>query len=405
MSSLFKNVKMPGAGFSSYLSTGIVLLVVVGLFFIPELIDFQRSLSGAKKEIPPAAVSTIAPLTEEMKAVEELTPEKGPGIFDRITDMANNFWEDSFGEPVWKKKAERGGHSGSESAKRQNLALEAGSILGGQSISWNMLHSSESTGVFKSALRDAQKLAKALPEQYQESRYALLNFAGGISRVLGANDKTMSAEDAVAYIEHLDMAVTDALLRERVERSDFVKWAEVSLEPVLSQGRSQRYKTRALPSFDPRLSLTEVLVKQKPGPQSRFDPRGKALVRFEGYVMGRDTETIFVTINGREVRKVSLRKRPDAQGRRSFKVPPMNARAIIGLNIYDKDGARYSRFYDFYRVASRFHWDADHGGAFVLPFEEGDPRVDWIFRIGGTGIRSGWGNLDDISGDFPMKAF
>lgn len=351
----------------SFLLTALVLILVVSLFFIPEIIRFQKSFTGlgAKEggEVPSEPSEKI-----EEHALGEKAPSGSP--LEKISGLIDSGYIDQM-------KARK--LLGSE---RTGTQLPPG--VKENKLSWDSLKSRASLEALRQAARDAQSLAKALPKDKVATRYALYNFVSGVRLVSEGNaDKSMSPEDAVHYLEFLQSAVSSTMLREGVDRSDYNKWVSVSLGPIMDESKALRMVQQRLP-FNPHLTLTRVTVRKAAGYKGEFRPRAPVYVQFVGYVSGKDIKKMELYLNDvLIVKKIAVRG-PDETGRRFFKPRQFPGVGYYTFRIYDQTGQIYQKTYTFFPRAGRFPW---HRGVFELPFKpDEDPRVDRFFTYRGGHI-------------------
>ncbi|MCB0310546.1 MAG: hypothetical protein KDD42_04895 [Bdellovibrionales bacterium] len=178
-----------------------------------------------------------------------------------------------------------------------------------------------------------------------------------------------------------------------------IKWSQVFVGEIFKGGNAERYKQSSVPAFNPRLTLTDVEVRQPAGAHGKFDHDGPAYLRVKGFLIGKDAKKLSLWHNGEEVRRLNLRKRADQFGRRKFKIPQRRARGIYTLVVTDKEGNRYSRSFSFYNRAQRFSWSKEKQGRYNIPFREGDPRFTSYFLVGGSG-----GSGRSMAGNFSQPS-
>ncbi len=397
MPSLVKDMRVSNITRSNFFVTAMVLVVIIALFFIPELVSFQRSFS--KKERRVAETSVVDELIESRK-VENITIDEPDSPLEKIWKLVRRDSRDSSEEA---SKIVIG-----EDGARAALRLDGSSaprFANGEQISWKTLRSDSSIRAYKAARKEALALAKTISEEAKSAKYALFDFSNGLTKVIDGVEKSMRPEEAAAYLEHLDQAVTEAFLKDRVERESFVRWTKISLGSYFENSRSQKFKMGATPSFNPHLTLTYVAIKQPPDHFGRFSHKQKPTVYAEGYVLGKDVKRLELVRDGGRVKSISLRAKADSRGRRWFKIGRRDARGIYTIRVYDREGNKTTRSYSFYDRASHFRWLKERGGEFAIPFEEMDPRYNTYFRLNTAKSSKSWGNLRTNEGDFPMQAF
>ena len=404
MASLVKDLRISNLTSNNFVITAVVLAVIIALFFIPELLELQKNLFSSSSQT--VKKEKVEPLKSEKQKLA-LKVESSP--LNRILELLDSGYLDQL-----KEKRMRGESivDDLEQALNTELPLPQGPkaslgsaeeiqprFVSGEQVTWKTLRASSSLKTFKDARKRALEIAAALDPAYSSAKFALYNFVNGLNKIIEGAEKSMKPEEAMAYLEHLDQDVTDSFLKDR--------WADVSLGALFEQSRSQRMKTRSVPAFNPGLTLTYVRVKQPSDRFGRFNPTRPALVYVEGFVRGKDAKRMVLLRNGEQVRRISLRKKMDTQGRRIFNIPQRDATGVYTIVAYDKEGSRYARSFSFYDRARQFNWIREQGGTFALPFAESDPRLTSFFMVAGQGRSRSMGNLESsASGEnFPMTQF
>ena len=250
----------------------------------------------------------------------------------------------------------------------------------------------------RNAFREAQKNAAAIlremPEKYQQTRFALLSFVNGTGWIQRAEKSSTSADRALTYIEQLDMEVTTAMIRESVDRSDFLSWSRISLGPLLSSSRAVRMKMKLEIPFNPRVTLAAVELRRPPRTQyGKFISNGRSIptmIRVAGYVVGKDTSKLMLIRNGKRATRVSLRGKPDEEGKRSFRFSANKGDGLFLLRAIDTQGNIVDTYYSFFPRADAF--PRRKNNSVILPIQsvsdpkdfvvaEVDPRLDRFFRV------------------------
>lgn len=361
-----------------------LLGLVVSLFFIPELISAYRSFSGqsskpkviAKKEAPEPKAEAV-----EVKRVSKDSAETN---LDKIFNLVSEGYLDNpSGDPQAKA-----------SLNPQSIDPKVIQNLGDKSITWELISTNSVRNAFRDAQRNASSILKTMPEKYQQTRFALISFNNGLAWIQRAEKSSTSAEKALAYIEQLDSEVTMAMLRESVDRSDFIAWSKISLGPLLSSSRAFRMKSRIEIPFNPRLTLASVELKRPPRTQySKYLSNGRhipTLIRASGFVIGKDTHKLVLLRNGRRATRVSLKGKPDDEGKRMFRFSANRGEGFFTLRAIDKDGNIVDNIYSFFPKADAF--PRRKNNSLMIPIRsvtdpkdfsigEVDPRLDRFFKV------------------------
>ena len=353
-----------------------VLAVIAALFFIPEIIRFQKGLSADKKKPLVAAAVSQQVETVEVAKKEEIKDvtapvvlkSQTPSIIDRFVSY---FKSDRGITPVELRRA---------TELAQSKIGSKNSLTTPQAISWASIRGPQSVANLKRAHDDSITLARSIPAKYPETTYALYAFAGGIKYVLGSAEKAMSAEKAFAFLVQLDQNVSETMLSEKVPAADYNVWSQISLGPLFARVRSMANKAKHQMPFNPQLRIVTLKVVQ-PGTTSRkFLENARSYIRLAGVVEGQDVQRVEVYQDGIRLKDRTLQK-ADKIGRKSFTVQGLEARGIYTFRAISKGGQTYTKSYNFYNRARQFPWLASKSGRFIIPYNNYDPRLDSLFLV------------------------
>lgn len=374
-----------------FLLTGVVLLLVLALFFIPELVSFQRSLSTTNN------ISTqVQQAQQDLKALggglpfasdDSMATAGSANPLDEVSAMLNP----SF---IEERRAKRVVETMPKSPPAQIESRD-----GVPKLSWDSLRSGTSLEPIRQAENEAALMAKQLPPRASASRFALLNFASSLRVIRTGGEKVMQPVEAVRYVDYTRLGVVRAMDHEGVDREFYNRFVTMSLGPVLDAQRGVGIAD--VPRvFAPNLALTRVSVFRSPARRKNSDT--KVLVGFSGYVVGREVKQIEIYQNGVRLDRV-VPGRADADGIRTFRYSRRNqkdGRGVFTLRITDQFGQVVERHYAFYPRARQFGWMRN--GYFNIPrVDNGDVRLDRFFAYGrdslimaaGMGAFEGGGDL------------
>ncbi len=380
MVSSIRSLGKSGLNPKGFIVTGVVLLLVLALFFIPELVNFQKTLSvdhvvGSQVHKAQQDLAALnSGLSQDSRATdqeERSTSLLGMNPLDEVSAMLNP----GYIEQVRAKKVV------------QTMPKTPGKVEsrdGIPKLSWDTLRSSASTSQMQQAENEAALIAKQLPPRAAASRFALLSFASSLRVVRNGAEKVMQPVEAVRYVDYTRLAVVRSMEQEGVDREFYNRFVTLSLGPVLDAQRGVGIAD--VPKvFSPNLALTRVSVFRSPTRGRRFVEEGSArvLVGFSGYVVGREVRQIEIYQNGIRLDRV-IPGRADSEGIRTFRYSRRNqkdGRGIFTLRITDQFGQVVERSYAFYPKARQFSWQ--RGGYFEIPrVEPGDHRLDRFFAYG-----------------------
>lgn len=379
--------------------TIVVCLVVMALFFIPEIIGFQRSFRGSSSLSSVDSTSTHS-VKREVPVVEgELSqPETSP--LEEVSKLVNyratipNAPLTSASQPVSQPQLSEGGANVDPNLLAKCVATlsepvekKAERNLSQSPLTWDKIKSPESQEVLRRAQGEALAISRALPPKKTETRYALITFANAVNAVLTGADQFSSPDEAIGYVETVDQAVTKAIFREGVERADYMRWQQVSLGPELRTSRVARTKAQYQMPFNPRVTLEYVGVRQ-------LEPNieAPASVDFRGYMFGKDIVKVQLRWKNRDLGELGLSEPDPNNGRRYFAYTLTDARGIYTVIAKDSNGDKFEKSYEFFPHAAGY--PKNYEGFFEVPYNstewgESDPRIDKLFRVPGPRTSDG----------------
>lgn len=396
-------------------SNVVVMLLVVGavlaLFFLPEIIDLQRALSGdsarqkrSAQELAPEVQESgegslvSVSVTQTLSPLEEVLMLLDSGRDGRARAMiptALDFGSSSVREGGMVPRASDG----------DGGTADVIETLGQSPLTWGAIQSESSAAVLRRARNEALQLAKGLGARSPNTRYALFNFASAIGTALDPKTpKVMQPEEVVGYLERLDLAVSRNMSREPIDRVDYLAWANISLGPVFEATRLGERKDNYIVPFQPQLTLTSIYVMHR-RPDSLENKRQERVnVVATGFVRGKDARYIkIIGPNGNVRRRIGLPRAKADTDYRFFRTPALDGRQDWTFIVEGVEGERAEKTYRFYSKARRFAWgkfeDINQSG-YLLPFRnvmatrttfnprDVDRRLDAFFAHGDIEGRS-----------------
>ena len=331
----------------SVLMTGLVLVLIIALFFIPEIIDFQRGLIGRSSS--ESRSSAPAPQVVEPEQPAQQVQAADTGV---STGALDELLESNYLDRV---KARQVLDTQEGVAPRTRTSPKTG-----VEISWQAIREKPSAVALKAAQSGALDLARELPAENSPSRFALLNYASGIGLLLQGGEKSMTAGEAVRYIEYLHSVVARTLVRDGADTGFYNRFAALSLGPVVAEYSGIDGSLRRAP-FNPQLILSSVDVRAKGERGRRWVENGPIFVQFGGSAAGVDLKAIRIISNGSEVQRIKGRKGAQATSFKSKKFP---ARGVFAVRVEDNSGQVWEKLYAFYPRVRRFEWNK---GKFDIP--------------------------------------
>lgn len=359
-----RSIRTSGYSFKGIIFTIIGILVIIALFFIPEIIQFQRSISGistsvgAMKTLQTAAVSIPKdPKDSQLNRIASLIDS---GYLEKLGNTdAKKVASDSAAVPVTETKTD------ASSAVKSADKKESGA-------SWKAIKSRESKSALRKAHDEMLNILRTLPTDRRGSRFALLNFANGLEQLVdGNNEKTLAASDAIRQLETLYSACIKEFINEGVSQIAYKRFVGIDFGPTISTW-SLKLSGQLVP-FNPQLTLTQLSISQR----KASDTSAPVIVSFEGYIVGDDVERIEMVCGGIRFDDL-LPKKVDASGYRKFKSKRFDLTGKVLLKVYDRRGRVYQKLYSFYPRARIFE---TRKGRFIIPktASEYDNRLDRFF--------------------------
>lgn len=384
MNSLVRTIRLPQLNRSSVVATSFVVLFAIGMFLIPEFISFQQSLERPHQRADLTSTELIASEQRDVPSTEI-------GQRESPLDSVLRLIESGYSQGVREVSTlgDRLAFQPLASASRERRG--SGAQFSARDLTWKTIRSGQGKEVLQQARGKALQLASTLPPELRESRFAMLNFVNGIAFVQGPAEQQMTPEMALDYLAALDLAVTKALVREGAERYHYMRWAEVSMGPLLASSRQARLKKELRVPFNPQLRLDRARVFMPPGRNYEFREDAKAYVDVHFVVRGKDVAKALVYQEGRLVGETPVYP-PDEKGYRTFSKLHLDARKPVTVRVYDTFGATFERTYLFYPRVKNFAWASENQGVFRLNFPLGrhDPAIDHYFRYSTPGRRESY---------------
>lgn len=349
MAGLVRGLNIFSVNRRSLLVSVLVLLLVLALFFIPELIEFEKSLLGGQSVSAPVKQAERISLTGVEKKTKEssspyakalaLLESKATGVSKGAGDVLESGQQDQV-------------------EKHVGLGKDAFIVE-----NWDDIRNNEVRRYLKGVSQDVDRILESLSPRYKATRYALFDFQNAIVFVLGDARRDMSPMEGLRYLEHAQFDVTKAMFRDRVSKEVYSDWAQLSMARLIGSGRTLRLNDRNDVKFDPKLYLTDVRIKLK--------AHNKSYVYVSGIVSGVGLEELMLYRNGVPVRDVGVGKAFDGASHRfRFKFP--DATGIYTLKAKNRYGQDYTKNYVFVNQIR---------GYAPSPFEGPDLRNDSYFRL------------------------
>ncbi len=421
MSALAKSLSLSTFNRGNLVVVAMVLASVLALFFLPEIIDLKRAISGAPavssaassgavtKSAASEPAATIA--VERREAVYRVRSTTSVSPLDEVLLLLEERNEPRASASISALRAEASRKVAEvmpSSEEPESGASDALDALSARPLTWTAIQSDGSKKALRKARAEALDLAQSLSTRNASTRYALFNFASGIGFALDPKAaKVMKPEEAVGYLERLDRAVSHSMSRESVDRLDYLAWANISLGPVFQATRLGRRELPTAPPFDPELTISSLHVLHTLPDDPERRRQEEVNVHLTGFVRGKDARVVkLIDQNGRVRRRIKLRKAKSDTDYRFFKSSRIDGRQTWTIVVEGEGDQIYSKVYRFYDRALPFGWgrlsDVRANG-YQVPFRNVratarefnpslvDPRLDAHFHVGGMELRTASG--------------
>lgn len=346
-------------GFSSrtLLVTVGIVAVVVGLFFIPKMIQTRWSS-------PKGTGSTSQTASQQVKAKqsEAVTEQRAAISPGALKGLASDL-EDS--EKIEKKSEVKGksakgnegegGSAGLFSGWNVKVRARGNSDAGNKElpkgVSLDTLNTKEASSFFRRSKGDIARFVDRNRLKQTPVKVALEPFTSLVDQVangLGKNvDSAEIAQQLVAA--HRQLLQTFGSLG--FDRGMLLEWLDIPLLNLIDRSKGGNVTAGIFNSFSPRISLRNVSIKEKESRNTAIPT--SAMMNAELAIKGTDVETVTVFHHGQPIREVKL-GRPDAQGYRVFRING-DAQGQWAFQAHDKFGAQpMMKVYSFYPRVRRF---------------------------------------------------
>jgi hypothetical protein len=365
-----RSIRASGFNFKGVLFTGLALALIVGLFFIPEIIELQKSsTSSAKSSSSMKTLSTAAVSAPKEARESQLS---------KIANLIDSGYLERISSPKLAENAKLA-ELNTETQTKAQKAESGKAAVAESGLTWKMLRSRESREALKRSHKECSAIIKSLSSNQSRSRLALLNFSNALVQIIeGNNEKTVTALETLKALEGLHATVVREMLRDVVGRTAYRRFMTLDFGPVVS-GWSLRLSGQLVP-FNPQLTLSMVSLSQKSVGRQSGGYASPLMTSFEGFVIGDDVQRIELVTGGIRLDDLEIRK-SDQNGIRRFKSKKFELKGRVLFKVFDNKGRVFEKLYSFYPRARIFE---NRKGRFVIPkaASEFDSRLDRFFTVG-----------------------
>lgn len=366
--------------------TVLIVAVVVGLFFIPEIIKFQRSIGKSKaasQEVAVVAVPTTTPsgiddqrASVSSSALHELSdqadrqvaPVKAPARNQESqADVTKVQPKESFWSGWSIKVRARGGPDNAPGPKN--------------AVSMQDLNSRDVQNVFGRARGDMGQFMRELKIVPKPLQYVIEEFSKALDAVASGAAKSVDQDLLRKQLFALENNVIRTMLAVGVDRGQIIKWGEIPAVHTIENSNPSKNIQRIEATFAPRILLRDIQIREQVLPQSNLSTQSSINAQYA--VKGSDVEKIVVYVSGLRKQEFTLGA-PDSEGYRTFNVNG-TGQGVWTFVAYDKFGARpFRKMYMFLPQARRFSQAQD--GTYQIAFRTTPSMssLDRYFAIGSS---------------------
>jgi hypothetical protein len=202
---------------------------------------------------------------------------------------------------------------------------------------WSMLQRGQYNEILLSSRKRALTIAANLNAEQTRSKYALINFATGVGFILNQPTGLMSAPEALAYLEDLQLKATRALEDDGVKHTLYKSWRDVSLDTARAADNVKMVASAGKP-LDARYrgSIAMVLTEVTRKLNSR-------VVTVHGVTYGKDIVRVEVYRNGIYVLDGLLKGTQNDFRQFYFRAP--DGTGIFSIRSINKDNYYFEKRY------------------------------------------------------------
>ncbi|MEZ4754565.1 MAG: hypothetical protein R3A13_09715 [Bdellovibrionota bacterium] len=352
--------------------TILILAVLAGLFFIPEILNLKKGYSFFEGWFSdrPTEVSAI---------------EKPASPFKQLDNRARNLSPLEIVLSEMKVSASQGDEAKarldtSGLSQEDPRSLAAG-VISKKSISWETLESRQVVRIFRDNRNQLAVLLRSIDSNKPGTKTAIRNMINGIDYILDGAENEMTALAAIDYLSSLDRKIETEMLREKISRDVYIKWEKLSFGPLFKQTSLDRKKTHL--AFRPMFTLGRLRVIQPIDSSGQIDPKQEPVIDLEPYVKGQDVKEVVIYRNNMRIKTSLPSIQENELGYRKLGLRQMPATGIYRFEIYDHFGEVVIKRYEFFNKALRFR-SSSRTGEIQLPFGFGlkDKNLDRYFSLG-----------------------
>lgn len=338
-----------------------IIAVVVGLFFIPKMIQSKWTLPG-KSSGSASGTQVVASKAPRQAANEDPRAALSSGSLQGLSDEFDSQGDKgSAGEQQAKTKgkgadgADSNGTGGLFSGWNVKVRARGDSDAGAKElprgVSLDNLTSREASAFFKKSRGDVARFVdRNRLKQLTPITAALEPFLKLVDQVAAGLGKGSDPKTISQQLVGQHRFIVQAFAANGLDRGMLLEWLDIPLIRMIDTTRGGNIGVGLYNSFSPRITLRKINIKER---ADRSGSRVSSSMNAELAVKGSDVESVTIFYAGQPLREVRL-GRADAQG---FKVFRMNGSAdgLWGIQAHDKFGSGpVTKVYSFYPRVRRF---------------------------------------------------
>jgi hypothetical protein len=370
-----------------------VVGLVVGLFFIPEMIKFKfspnKQVASKQQKAAPAKANTqserasLAP-----SALKDLNTDLRQKGATRETKTPKKL------PPAEQSGQDEGFFSGLDLRVKAGVSGGAPSVGIPAGLSMEKLNAKVAQNFFRAGRGDLSKFISRNQYVPYAARGALELVLGGFDAIASGIPKDANLTEVGQQLQGMHGAALQALASSGGERGLLLEYLQIPSVKFVDESTGRSSAAMLLPRFAPRMVLRSTNLKQVWGQPGL--PPGAQLAAELG-VKGSDVQKVVVYAGSVKMGEYTP-ARPDGEGFSSIRVQG-DGLQMWTFVAYDKYGARpFTKSYSFMPRARRFGTKSD--GSYKIAFRPGSSRysLDKFFYAGGT-------RFANTSGDPAVSVF
>jgi hypothetical protein len=385
----FQESRFLGLSGRTIIVTLLIVVAVVGLFFIPETIKFALNSSGKSGE-KRASVDTRA--RKEVKDKEAVLADRGalsPDALKAINSSVGATPTPSRSAPTARNETSDGERPSLFSG--WNFKVKAGEPNGAavqvpSSMSLDKLGSKDFQNVLKQSQGDVKMFIKKRLGKNIEAESVVLSFMDQMDLAARESAKGMSSKELLSGLHDLHVSTIQALSRSGLDRGVILEWLRIPLVAFVDDRVGVHAQEKVRDYFVPRLTLRTVNVRQRRTQGWGMDGRSAATARVELGFKGTDVEKVMVYANGRKIAEFPGPRNSADMSRMARAAG--DAHGVWTFVAYDRFGARpFWKSYSFYPKARRFR--QNRNGEYMIAFKPNSApnSLDRFFLVGSSVLR------------------